>query len=127
MKTSLLAISIWAVLVTAPVVFRNDNKLSHSRLIKAQPQQSATAKPPDIDRIVIAFTAKESEFHNALAQYRFKRDATVQTMGAGGQLSGEYRRTSRLAFDDSGKRIEKILFFPTPTLRTIGVSDGRSG
>jgi hypothetical protein len=122
MKTSLLAICIWAVLVTAPSVFRNHSRLSHSGPIKAQPQEPATAKPPDIDRMVIAITAKETEFRNALAQYRFKRDATVQTMGAGGQLSGEYRRTSRLAFDDSGKRVEKILFFPTPTLRTIGVS-----
>lgn len=105
-----------------PLVFRNHSKLSYSRLIKAQPQQSVTAKPPDIDRIVIAFTAKETDFRNALAQYRFKRDATVQTIGAGGQISGEYRRNSHLTVDDSGKLIEKILFFPTPTLRAIGIS-----
>jgi hypothetical protein len=122
MKASLLAIFMWAVLVTAPLVFRSNSKLPHSRLIKAQPQQSATAKPPDIDRIVIAFTAKETEFRNALAQYRFKRDAVVQTIGAGGQISGEYHRTSQLAVEDGGKRTEKMLFFPAPTLRAIGVS-----
>jgi hypothetical protein len=122
MKASLLAIFMWAVLVIAPSVFRSNSKQSQSRLIKAQPQQSTTAKSPDIERIVIAFTAKETEFRNALAQYRFKRDATVQTIGGGGQISGEYHRTSQLAVDDSGKRVEKILFFPTPTIRTIGVS-----
>jgi hypothetical protein len=122
MKVPLLAVLMWALLVAAPLVSLNHGKLPHSRLIKAQPQQSATAKPPDTERIVSAFTAKETEFRNALAQYRFKRDAAVQTIGAGGQISGEYRRTSKLNVDDSGNRIEKILFFPTPTLRVIGVS-----
>jgi len=124
MTTPLLAIILWAVVVTSPLVFRNNSTLSLGRLSKAQ--QSATAQrnqpPADTDRIVSAFTAKETEFRNALAQYRFKRDAVVQTIGAGKQISGEYHRTSQLAAEDSGKRIEKMLFFPTPTLRTIGVS-----
>jgi hypothetical protein len=46
----------------------------------------------------------------------------AQTIGSGGQKSGEYQRTSRIAFDSSGNRIEKIIFFPTPTLRAIGIS-----
>ena len=122
MKSPLLAILLWALVFTAPLVLRNHGRLFPSRLNKAQPQPSATATPSDTERIVSTFTAKETEFRNALAQYRFNREAAVQTIGAGGQISGEYRRTSRLAVDDSGKRIEKILFFPTPTLRTIGVS-----
>ncbi|MGI9066577.1 MAG: hypothetical protein ACR2HX_09265 [Pyrinomonadaceae bacterium] len=117
MKAPLVTILMWALLVTTQLVLRN-----HGSLAAGQPQQSGTAAPLDIDRIVSAFTAKETEFRNALAQYSFKRDAVVQTIGAGGQISGEYHRTSQLAFDDSGKRIEKILFFPTPTLRAIGIS-----
>ncbi len=122
MKVPLFAILIWASLLAEPLVLRNHGGLSHSRLIEGQPQQSKTAAPVDTDRIVSAFTAKETEFRNALAQYSFKRDAVIQTIGAGGQISGEYHRTSQLAFDDSGKRIEKILFFPTPTLRAIGIA-----
>jgi hypothetical protein len=102
-----------------PLVLRTH---SHSILIKAQTQQSGAATPADTDRIVSALTSKETEFRNALAQYSFKREALVQTIGAGGQISGEYRRTSQLVFDGSGKRIEKILFFPTPTLSGIGIS-----
>ena len=120
MKVPLLVILMWTLLVTAPLASRNHGRLPRSGLI--QTQQSATAKPPDTERIVSTFTAKETEFRNALTQYRFKRDAAVQTIGAGGQISGEYRRTSRLTVDDTGKLIEKILFFPTPTLRAIGVS-----
>jgi hypothetical protein len=126
MTNPLLAIILWALVVTTPLVSRNNSKLSEGRVVKAPPQQSAAPQrnqpSPDTDRIVNAFTAKETEFRNALAQYRFKRDATVQTIGAGKQISGDYRRTSQLTVDGSGKLIEKLLFFPTPTLRTIGVS-----
>lgn len=117
MKFPLLAILIGALLVMSPLVSRNRGRLSAQQV-----QQSGTAAAVDTDRIVSAFTAKETQFRNALAQYTFKRDAKVQTMGAGGQISGEYHRTSQLAFDASGKRIEKILFFPVPTLSAIGIS-----
>jgi hypothetical protein len=122
MTTPLLTIILWALVVTTPLVSRNNSKLSESRVIKSQPQQSAAAPSPDTERIVSAFTAKETEFRNALAQYRFRRDAVVQTIGAGKQISGEYHRTSQLAAEDSGKRIEKMLFFPISTLRVIGIS-----
>ena len=115
MKALFLVILMWASLVTSPLVFRTHGRLS------AQ-QQSANAAPADVDRIVRAFTAKESEFRNALAQYTFKRDAVAQTIGPGGLITGEYHRVSRLAFDETGKRIEKILLFPTPTLSAIGIS-----
>ena len=82
----------------------------------------AQQPPAETDRIVSAFTARETEFRIALAQYVFKRDALVQSFGAGRQISGEYHRTSQLIFDDTGKRIEKILFFPMPTLTALGIS-----
>jgi len=113
MKPSLLAILMLALLVMAP-----PDLLTHGRLT-AQPEQHATV---DADRIVSAFSAKETEFRNALVKYRFKRDAVVQTIGPGGQISGVYQRTSQLAFDPGGNRIEKILFFPIPTLTAIGIS-----
>ena len=116
MKAPLLAI-ICALLFTAPLVL-----LNHGGLSAGPRQQPTTATPVDTVRIVNALTAKETEFRNGLAQYSFKRDAVVQTIGAGGQISGEYHRTSQLTFNDGGKRIEKILLFPTPTLSAIGIS-----
>lgn len=118
MNVPLAVILMCALLGVPQFVLRNPG----SREIKIPEQQPATATPPDVDRIVSAFTAKETEFRNALAQYSFKREAVVQTFGAGGQISGEYHRTSLLVVDNSGKRIEKILLFPTPTLSGIGIS-----
>ena len=79
---------------------------------------SAT-KGADVDRIVRAFTAKETEFRQALANYAFKRDATIQTIGMGGGITGEYRRVSQFSLDDRGELYEKITFFPQPTLTEI--------
>jgi hypothetical protein len=73
----------------------------------------------DVDSIVRAFTAKETQFRQALNNYAFKRDAVVQTIGMGGGITGEYRRVSQFAFDDSGNRFEKITFFPAPTLTEV--------
>jgi hypothetical protein len=72
--------------------------------------------PAELERIVHALTAKETEFRKALNQYAFKRDAVVQSIGMGGQITGEYHRVSRFAFDDSGHRSERILSFPLPNI-----------
>jgi TonB family protein len=86
-------------------------------------QQAATvsgnASAADIARITQAFSAKETEFRRALNEYAFKRDAVIQTIGMGGQITGEYHRVSYFTFDDSGNRFEKISFFPMPTLTEI--------
>jgi hypothetical protein len=88
-----------------------------------QPDNISTANPPaDVQGIVRAFTAKETEFRRALNEYAFERDATVQTIGMGGQLTGEYHRVSRFSFSDAGARFEKITYFPQPTLTEISVT-----
>lgn len=76
----------------------------------------------NVEEIIRAFTAKEVAFRQALNQYSFKRDATVQTIGMGGQITGEYHRVSRFVFDDSGGRYEKILLFPLPTITEITIT-----
>jgi hypothetical protein len=78
--------------------------------------------PVDVDRIIRTLAQKEAEFRSALNNYSFERDATVQTIGMGGQVSGEYRRVSRFVFDDSGRRFEKITFFPISTLTEISIT-----
>ena len=77
----------------------------------------------EVDRIIAAFTAKETLFRKALNQYSFKRDAIVQTLGMGQQITGEYHRVSTFTFDDAGKRYEKITFFPMPSYAGVTQED----
>ncbi|PYS21651.1 MAG: hypothetical protein DMF72_16405 [Acidobacteria bacterium] len=97
-------------------------------------QTTADAKAPtmtgasnlsqaQIDEIIRKFTAKETEFRRALNSYAFKRDALIQTIGMGGQVTGEYHRVSDFTFDDQGNRFEKINFFPMPSFPGVTQED----
>lgn len=97
-------------------------------------QTTADAKSPSltgstnltqaqIDEIIRKFAAKETEFRRALNSYAFKRDALIQTIGMGGQVTGEYHRVSSFTFDDQGNRFEKINYFPMPSFGGVTQED----
>jgi len=77
----------------------------------------------EVARIVNTFTKKELEFRRALNNFSFKRDATLQSMGMGGQVSGEFRRVSYFTFDNQGNRYEKIVFAPMSSLSNVTQED----
>jgi hypothetical protein len=96
--------------------------LGNPSSLRAAPRQAQAAgapAPADVVRIVRAFTAKETEFRRALAEYAFQRDALVQTIGLGGQITGEYHRVSRYSFSSAGERFEKVTYAPPPTLTEV--------
>ncbi len=101
-----------AVALSAGFVGAQESKLSSDSL-----------PPAEVDRIIKAFTAKESRFRLALNQYSFKRDAIIQSLGVGGQVTGEYHRISVFTFDDQGNRYEKINFFPMPSFQSVTQED----
>jgi hypothetical protein len=76
---------------------------------------SGALPPAEVERIVKAFTTREGQFRHALNEYSFKRDAILQSLGMGGQVTGEYHRVSLFTFDDQGNRYEKINYFPMPS------------
>ena len=97
--------------------------LSGASFNRLYAQQPAPVSPKDssldISKIIRAFTSKETEFRKALADYAFKRDATIQTIGVGGNITGEYHRVSQFVFTDKNERFEKITYFPPPTLTEL--------
>ena len=99
-------------IMTGPTVFAQNVTAS-----------SDTLSQSEIDRIIKAFTAKETEFRKALNLYSFKRDAMIQSLGMGGQVIGEYHRVSNFTFDDQGNRYEKISFFPMPSFGGVTQED----
>ena len=79
--------------------------------------------PAEVERIIKTFTTKESQFRHALNEYSFKRDAVLQSLGMGGQVTGEYHRVSLFTFDDAGTRYEKISYFPMPSFNQVTQED----
>jgi TonB family protein len=118
-----LALLATLIVVTTGQVATAQQASSKATGSPAAPTAGANTMPQaQVDEIVRAFTAKESRFRQALNLYAFKRDALVQTIGMGGQVTGEYHRVSQFTFDDQGNRFEKINFFPMPTLTEISVT-----
>ena len=115
---SLLAAASLAVALSAEVS-RAQTQTSNSTASVTPHPGAGTPSPEEIIR---AFAAKETEFRRALNEYQFKRDAVIQTIGLGGQITGEYKRVSRFVFDDSGNRFEKILHFPMSTVTEVSIT-----
>jgi len=97
-----------------------------TQTVQAQQEPVDNIRPAtrsvDVNRIIKAFSAKETEFRQALNNYAFRRDASVQQIGMGGQVVGEYRRVSNFVFDDRANRFEKITYFPASTLTELQIT-----
>ena len=51
----------------------------------------------------------EHDTREALNHYSFKRDVLLETLDRDGQVTGQYVRYSEFVFDDSGRRIERVI------------------
>lgn len=98
--------------------------LGSTMSVSAQaPAANSNVSAQEVDRIIKAFTSRERQFRQALTEYAFKRDALFQSLGMGGQITGEYHRVSLFTFDDQGNRYEKITYFPMPSTQSITQED----
>ncbi|MCA1615880.1 MAG: outer membrane lipoprotein-sorting protein, partial [Acidobacteria bacterium] len=80
------------------------------------PAAAATNAAVDPAGVWGRFVAKETEFQRAFLRYAYRRDAVFQSVGMGGQVTGEYHRLSRITFDERGAARERVLDMPVPTL-----------
>ena len=76
--------------------------------------------PPE--QIIQQFAAKESEFRQALDNYTYQRDVTVETIDEDGRPDGAYREVVQISFDSQSRKIEKVTFAPPNTLERISMS-----
>jgi hypothetical protein len=90
--------------------------------VRAQ-QRGAQLAPEEVIR---RFTTAESQLRDARNNYTFKQDVLLQTLAdagsSGSYATGTFRRVSEIVFDDKSHRQEKITYFPTPTLKTLNVT-----
>jgi len=81
-------------------------------------------KPPDIPvpEIIKKFGDRELEFKKERDNYTYTQTFVVQTIDFDGRPDGEYRMTSDILFTPEGKRYEKVISAPPPTLQRISLS-----
>lgn len=76
----------------------------------------------EIDKIIKTLANNEGDFREALKNYVFRREAVIQSIGLGGQVTGEYRRDSFMTFTSDGARFEKVEFAPVGTLTDFNIT-----
>ena len=76
--------------------------------------------PPD--QIIKEFSAKETEFQEALDHYTYRRDARVDVIDDDtGKVKGEWYEVDDVIFDPTGRRTERVVFAPESTLEQAGI------
>jgi hypothetical protein len=93
----------------------------------AKPQSEAGSvshEPPSIpvEQIIQKFGDRELEFKKERDNYTYTQTFVVQTIDLDGRPDGEYRMTSDILFTPEGKRYEKVISAPQPTLQRISLS-----
>ncbi|HLO00784.1 MAG TPA: hypothetical protein VK208_20160 [Pyrinomonadaceae bacterium] len=78
--------------------------------------------PAEAGTILARFVTAETKVREALNQHTFKRDVVLQTIGPNGEVTGEYVRNSQFIFDDRGRRIERVLYHPSSTIREMRIT-----
>jgi len=84
--------------------------------------QQPKPAPPGMDEIIRKFASAESRNKKARNNYTYTQDFDIKTLGIGGYITGEFHRVSDIVYDDRGNRVEKITFFPQPTLTELVIT-----
>ncbi len=102
-----------ALLVAVPLVRAQDRGEG--------PLDPAPPKGITPEQIMKQFTAKEKEFKLAREHYTFRQMVKVQTLD-GDTVDGEYQLVSDILFDQTGRRLEQVVFAPQSSLQRISMS-----
>lgn len=85
-------------------------------------EEAEGPEPPGAAEVVAGYLRAEAAAREELKGYTFLRDVLIQTVDEKGEVSGEYRRVSRLVFDDRGGRVERVVSFTKPTLKNLNIT-----
>ncbi len=91
-------------------------------LFAAVPLLAAGVQEPSasqIDDIIQKFAAKESDFSKARENYTYRQTARIQELDDSGNITGRWETVSDIVFAGDGKRTEKVVRSPVPTLHNI--------
>ena len=85
------------------------------------PLRSAPPQTISVQALIQKFAGQEEVFKDARNHYAYTQDVTVQTLD-GDTVSGEFRETTDVLYDDQGRRVEKVTYAPQNTLKGISIT-----
>lgn len=79
----------------------------------------ANTSDPAPEEIIKKFAAKEAEFLKAREQYTYRQTLRIQELSPSGTAMGKHEMVSDIIFTPDGKRTERVVRAPVPTLQNI--------
>ena len=76
----------------------------------------------EIQKIITKFAANEAEFAKARENYMYRQTARLQEYDAANTPHGKFERVDEITFTPEGRRLERAVKAPVPTLRLIMMS-----
>ena len=76
----------------------------------------------EIQHIIQEFAAKEKIFREARNNYTYHQVNKVHELGPDNEVVGTFEQEWDILYDDSGKRIERVTYAPTPSLKNLIVT-----
>lgn len=73
----------------------------------------------EIDSIIQKFAAKESDFAKARENYTYRQTARILELDNAGRPDGKWEMVSDIVFAGDGKRTERVVRSPVPTLKRL--------
>ncbi len=81
-----------------------------------------SAPPIPAQQIIDQFTAKESLFREAMANYTYERSVKVETINDDGKVDCQYFEVTDISFTPEGKRFEHVVEAPASSLERVQMS-----
>jgi hypothetical protein len=81
--------------------------------------QQSDLSPAEAEDIIQKFAAKESAFAQARDNYTYRQTVRVQELDNNGTPRGRFELVSDIVFSNDGKRTERVIRAPVPTLERI--------
>src|SRR5215467_6541236 len=100
-------------------------EVQQQKTTQAAPSNDHLSKEPPsipVDQIIKKFGDRELEFKKERDNYTYTQTFVIQTIDYDGRPDGEHRMTSDILFTPEGKRYEKVISAPQPTLQRITLS-----
>jgi hypothetical protein len=110
-----------AVAPSVPPADSASAKTNVPRQVTAAPITN-DAPPVPVQQIIQKFTEHEEEFRRERDNFTYTQIFEFQELDEDGRPDGEYRLTSDILFTPAGKRYEKVIEAPSPSLKRISMS-----
>jgi len=75
--------------------------------------------PMPVEQLIDQFIAKETEFSGARGNYTYRQTVKILEYTDSGSVRGKYELVQDIIFTSDGKRNERVVYSPVPTLKNI--------